>query len=265
MIRKAVRIFLQKRGYDIIKTGKPEKEYHGLSDTDGYTFHPTPIGNYYIPANTSNDVIARHMKQGILFEPDVIKLAKKYILPGSAVLDVGANFGQMSIEFSKTVGNEGMVYSFEAQKAVFDVLVKNVEANGLTNVECIYGAVYNKSNETMYFPEPDFVIYGSYGSYGLDSKGQSGIEVNSITIDSLKIEKPVSFMKVDVQGSDLFAMQGAKETIMKNRMPVLFEFEQQFQDSFNTNFGQYVDFVRSIDYRFAETVMDINFLILPNG
>lgn len=71
-------------------------------------------------------------------------------------------------------------------------------------------------------------------------------------------------MKVDVQGSDLFAMEGAKETIRKHKMPILFEFEQQFQQDFNTNFNMYVDFVKSINYKFAETIMGINFLIIPN-
>lgn len=84
-----------------------------------------------------------------------------------------------------------------------------------------------------------------------------------MTIDDLAIEEPVSFMKVDVQGCDLFAMQGAVRTIAKYKMPILFEFEQQFQDQYGTDFEDYVSLVHSIGYRFAETVMGINYLILP--
>jgi FkbM family methyltransferase len=263
MLRNIIRKFLQKRGYDIVKVPKVGKEYHGTSKFNDYTFHPTPIANYYLPQNVDNDVIAIHMKRGEFFEPDVITLAKKYIKPNTAVLDIGANFGQMSIEFAKTVGAGGYVYSFEAQKAVFDILSLNIEANNLKNVECVYGAVYKNTNEVFFFPPPDFTKFGSYGSFGLNVENKEGVEVKSITIDSLHIDRPISFMKIDVQGSDLFALEGARETIMKHRMPILFEFEEQFQEKFQTNFNQYVQFVQSVQYEFAETIMGINFLILP--
>jgi FkbM family methyltransferase len=262
-IRNAIRSFLQKRGYDIVKIDKPGKEYKGVSEVSGYTYHPTPVANYYLPGNVDSDVIANHMKRGMIFEPDVVACCKKYIQPGTAVLDVGANFGQMSIEFSKLTGQAGKVYSFEAQKAVFDVLELNVKANSISSIECIYGAVYNQTGNTLHFPEPDFSRFSSYGSFGIDKNSNAGVPVNTITIDSLQIKEPVSFIKIDVQGSDLFAMQGAKETILKNKAPVLFEFEQQFQKDFDTDFDQYVNFVKSINYKFAETIMGINFLILP--
>ena len=72
-------------------------------------------------------------------------------------------------------------------------------------------------------------------------------------------------MKVDVQGSDLFAMQGAVETIKRNKMPILFEFEQQFQEQFGTTFQDYVEFVDSIGYKFASTVNLTNYLIVPKN
>jgi Methyltransferase FkbM domain len=75
-------------------------------------------------------------------------------------------------------------------------------------------------------------------------------------------------MKVDIQGSDLFALRGAVETIKRHRMPILFEFEQQFQAEFGTSFQDYVDFVNSISYRFEKVVLvprplSINYLIVP--
>src|SRR5687768_2252227 len=65
-----------------------------------FNYYETPIGNYYLP-KLENDGIASEMRSGRFFEPEVIEIVKKYIQPGSIVLDVGANFGQMAIEFSK--------------------------------------------------------------------------------------------------------------------------------------------------------------------
>lgn len=116
----------------------------------------------------------------------------------------------------------------------------------------------------LIFPEPDFKRFDSYGSYGVDPTASQGREIMSLTIDSLKIDLPISFMKVDIQGSDLFAMQGARETILKNKMAILFEFEEQFQSEFKTSFNDYAEFVRSINYRFEKISMGINYLIVPN-
>ena len=59
-------------------------------------------------------------------------------------------------------------------------------------------------------------------------------------------------MKVDIQGSDLFALRGAVETIKRHRMPIIFEFYQPFQAEFRTSFQDYVEFVNSISYRFEK-------------
>ena len=56
----------------------------------------------------------------------MFNLSKKYIKPDSIVIDAGANYGQMSILFSKLYSNN-IIYSFEASKYVYDILVKNIE------------------------------------------------------------------------------------------------------------------------------------------
>lgn len=250
-------------GYDLTKSKLPFKYYKGKSDVVGLDFHPTPIGKYYLPSGNKSDGVASHMKRGIYFEKEVIELAQRHIKPGSIVLDIGANFGQMSIAFSKMAGENGHVYSFEAQKLVFNILQNNLRVNNCTNVKPFFNAVYDKHGETLMFPEPDFSITKTYGSFGLDPTKKTGEPVESLTIDNLNIQEPISFIKIDIQGADIFALRGAKQTILKHKMPILFEFEQEFQAQFNTTFQDYVDFVNEINYKFVETVLDINFLIVP--
>lgn len=260
---KLLSLFLKFIGYDLTKSLLPFKYYKGNSDVVGLDYHPTPIGNYYLPTGSKSDGVASFMKRGMYFEKEVIDLANRFIKPGTLVLDIGANFGQMSIAFSKMVGKEGKVYSFEAQKLVYGVLENNLKANGCNNVKPYFNAVFDKHGETFVFPAPDFSVTNTYGSFGLDPTKKTGEPVDSITIDRLDIKEPISFIKIDIQGSDIFAMRGAKETIMKNKVPVLFEFEQEFQAQFSTTFQDYVDFVNEINYKFVETILDINFLIVP--
>jgi FkbM family methyltransferase len=225
--------------------------------------YETSTGRYYLPTDAPQDHVISCIKSGGVFEPEVVETAKAYIWPGSTVLDVGANFGQMSVLFSRFVGAGGQVHSFEADPFIYELLQKTFAANNCQNVTAHPGAVYDRPNQQLFYPVQDFKRDPAYGSYGIDPNATAGRTVKTLTIDGLNINTPISFMKVDIQGSDLFALRGAVETIKRHRMPILFEFEQQFQAEFRTSFQDYVDFVNSISYRFEKLVMDINYLIVP--
>lgn len=259
LLRKAINSL----GIDVVRFRR--KDITKKSKRSGVlSFHRTATGNYYLPADAHLDVIANTIKAGGIFENEVVTLASKYIKHGTAVLDVGSNFGQMAILFSKMVGKKGRVYAFDADDFVFSILKKNIKANKLEgHVTATYGAVHNIPGETLFFPVQDFERFSSYGSYGIDYKGRKGREVPTVTIDSLNIAHPVSFMKVDVQGGDLYAMQGAVRTIQRNQMPILFEYEYHFEDELGMNFQDYVDFVSSIGYKFEKVMNGHNYLIIP--
>jgi FkbM family methyltransferase len=176
----------------------------------------------------------------------------------------------MSLLFSGFVGPSGQVIAIEADGYVFHVLKTNVQLNGRENISPLHAAAYFADEMEVEFPDHDFSTFSTYGSFGLrpesTSAGGAGAQtVKTLRIDSLAIERKVSFMKVDVQGCDLFAMQGAVEAIKRHRMPILFEFEEEFQSGFGTTFQDYVDFVSSIGYVFKKTVNRINYLVVPRG
>ena len=270
MMRKTIRNFLNKKNYEIIKQPYIGNIYPNLSKDKNEFYCETPIGNYYLPNQFEEDGVTKNLARGKYFEPEIIEIAKKYIIRGSTVLDLGANFGQMSIEFSKLVGPKGKVYSFEAQNFVFNFAKKNLDSNNCNNVILFENAVYNKDGETLYFPQHDFSTTSAFkgapfSGLALISDSKNGIPVKTITIDSLKIETPISFIKVDVQGADLFAMQGAKETILKHKPVIIFEFEQPVQKEFKTNFNDYAEFVRSINYKFDDIISEINYIVTPKN
>lgn len=220
-----------------------------------------PAGRMFVPVFPDNDVIATTIRSGKLFDENIVQCASEYIRSGTTVVDVGANFGQMTLQFARLAGETGRVIAIEADDYVHHILRKNLEVNGVRNVTTVNKAAHVTAGLEVFFPDQDFVRFQTYGSYGLDPNARSGRSVQTITVDSLNIDTPVSFMKVDVQGSDLFAMQGAKQTILRHRMPIIFEYEEQFQKEFGTTFQDYVDFVLGVGYRFVKTVDDINFIV----
>jgi FkbM family methyltransferase len=226
-------------------------------------FYETKLGRYSLPSDAPNDVIMLRMKAGQLFEAEIVDALRPYVRQSSVVIDVGANFGQMSLTFSAMVGKDGQVYSIEADDYIYYVLRTNLKNNGAENVTSIFAAAYDSNGASLRYPRQDFKEHGAYGSYGIDPNAQEGREVLTMTIDSLKIERPVSVIKVDIQGSDLFALRGARDTIAQHKPAIIFEFEQQFQEKFSTSFNDYVEFIGSIGYRVEKTVNAINYLIVP--
>jgi FkbM family methyltransferase len=260
MLKKIIRAGVRSVGFDVVRYVRPAQSER----SSALTYYETVTGNYFLPTGANADVVASAIKGGVTFEGEVVSLAQRYIRPGTVVLDIGANFGQMSVLFSRMVGDSGKVYSFDADDFVFEILKKNIDANHRTGkIVPIFGAVYHTDGETVYFPVQDFKQFTSYGSYGIDYNGGPGRPVKTVTVDSLNIEEPISFMKVDIQGGDLQAMQGAVKTINRHRMPIIFEYEYAFEDKFKMSFQDYVDFVQSIGYRFEKVVSGHNFLVVP--
>jgi len=246
-----------------VELQKQRARIEGFPNKPALELVNNPAGQMFVPVFPDNDMISTAIRSGRLFDEHIVQCASEYIRSGSTVVDVGANFGQMTLQFARMTGDSGRVYAIEADDYVHHVLRQNLEVNGIRHVTTINKAAHVTPGLEVFFPDQDFVRFQTYGSYGLDPNAKTGRSVQTITIDSLNIETPVSFMKVDVQGSDLFAMQGAKQTILRHRMPIIFEYEEQFQQEFGTTFQDYVDFVLAVGYRFVKTVDDINFVVAP--
>tara|TARA_B100000965_G_C19520474_1_gene726276 strand:+ start:560 stop:1297 length:738 start_codon:yes stop_codon:yes gene_type:complete len=222
--------------------------------------HNTKNGKYYLPL-FNNDLIAREIISNKIYQNEILNIAKEYITENSAIIDVGANFGQLSIEFSKLQKNT-VVYSFEAQKFIYELLKKNVKVNNV-NVKCFYNLIGDK-NQTIRIKKDKLKKYKTWGSNHIEL---AEIDENSNLIEEKKIDdfniiESISFMKIDVQGRDLFVLKGAKSTILKHKMPIIFEYEEEFENVFNFNFDDFVKFIKEINYK-IHLKFENNYLILP--
>jgi FkbM family methyltransferase len=70
-----------------------------------------------------------------VFEPDTYATLARVVAPGATVIELGACYGEFTIELSRLVGDGGRVYSFEPLPKYFAIAERNVALNTLTNVE----------------------------------------------------------------------------------------------------------------------------------
>lgn len=116
-------------------------------------------------------------------------------------VDVGAYNGDSVEEFLKWGGGCHKIYAIEPLADMCDV----IERKRLPNVNVINCAAWNK-NEKLYFEE------SMIGSCIVDSGRKI---VQGRTIDSIINEDKVTFIKMDIEGAELKALEGARETIIK--------------------------------------------------
>jgi FkbM family methyltransferase len=150
-----------------------------------------------------------------VYEPFETALFRNEIKPGQTVLDIGANIGYYTLIAAKLVGPKGKVYAFEPDPNNFDLLKKNVETNGYTNVVLINKAVSDKNRTSKLFLSK--TNKGDHRLY--DSKDRRPfVTVQTIKLDDFfkHLDKKIHFIKMDIQGSEAGAVKGLKFLIKKN-------------------------------------------------
>jgi FkbM family methyltransferase len=153
------------------------------------------------------------------FEESEITIARNFIKSDSIVLDIGANIGIHSLEFSR-MANSGLVISFEPQLNVFNTLIKNILQNNITNIIPLNLAVSYKNHITDFYIMDD----DAYSSL-VDTKRKTlegKIKVLAISIDGLiGSDQIIDFIKIDVEGLELNVLLSMK-TLLNNHHPVVF-------------------------------------------
>ena len=218
-------------------------------------------GSFYLPFFAFQDVIRNTIINNKIYEEEVYNAVKKHIKPNSIVLDIGSNYGQMSILWSK-VKPGVQVYSFEASSYIFTILKKNIEINN-ANVKAFNNIVGNVREKLAYISKSKLDKYTSYGSNKLEftKEKKNSDKIECIKIDDIAFNQNISVMKIDVQGFDLHVLKGAKETIKKYEMPIIFEYDKDLEKDFDYNFRDFENFLEEIKYKIILKIDKNNYLI----
>ena len=229
--------------------------------------YKTSTGYYFLPQFALKDLIRNEIIDNKIFDKKVYETAIKYIKEDTIVLDVGANFGQLSVLLSNYKKNVE-VYSFEASKYIFEILKKNVQVNN-ANVRLFHNLVGNETEKELFIKKLNISRFNTYGSNMIektDTQKDDSLnieKINSIKIDDIIFDKKISLMKIDVQGYDLEVLKGSKKTIIKHQMPIIFEYEEDFAKNFNYTFESFENFIDEINYKISIQIDKSNYLILP--
>ena len=181
------------------------------------------------------------------------RITAEEITRGDVVVDIGANIGFFTLHFARLVGPEGHVFAFEPDPGNFRLLQQNVQENGYENVTLIPKAVSNSSGKTRLFLCDSNV--GDHRIYDSPGEERTSVEIETIRLDDFLAgsERPVDFIKMDIQGAEMLALEGMESTLRDNpTLKMLFEFWPSGLVKCGTDPEDLLAFIRRCGFRILE-------------
>ena len=154
-----------------------------------------------------------------IFEEEIKKELNK--LNQGTFVDIGSHIGKWSIYVAKRLGNKGKVISIEPTEYSFNLQKRNINLNDVSNVEQ-YSAVLSDKNEKVNFYESK--ENPATNSLNPVFASHKVVVKQGKKLDSLiKNVHDIRMIKIDVEGSELRILKGAKKIIELNKPNIIFE------------------------------------------
>lgn len=166
-------------------------------------------------------------KQGGFYETGTMLLLGRIIKQGSICLDIGANIGVCSLALGY-LAEKGAVYAFEPSKNNLLFLEKNISQNNMGNVEAVNLGVYDSTVDLEFSYVEEFAGGSYLNVEGGVRDGRAVIEVvKCVSLDEWVKTKGISridFIKMDVEGAESRALDGAAKTLSSFKPNMIIEF-----------------------------------------
>jgi FkbM family methyltransferase len=136
-------------------------------------------------------------------------LVRSLLRPGNIMVDVGANIGALALPAAEAVRPNGSVIAIEPHPRTFRYLEGNVRLNDAQDVICHNVAIAATSGELgltdLHTDDQNFVTPVSAGA----------ATVSALSLDELLADRvsSIALLKLDVEGFELFALEGAARTL----------------------------------------------------
>lgn len=162
-------------------------------------------------------------------------------------VDAGSYDGDTIKEFVKwTQGNYKRIYAFEPSNAMIPIINNMLETEQINNVIFTPKATWSKEAEVHFIDDSS--------ASRVQKEGENCIQ--AIDIDSIVGEDKVTFIKMDVEGSELQSLIGAEKTIKRHKPRLAISVYHQPEDVIEL--GAYI-LTLNPDYKFILRQYNSNF------
>ncbi len=210
------------------------------------------------------------------YESDLLTMCHHLIDESSTIFDVGGNAGWYTINFAKSIKN-AKLYVFEPLPKTFDLLQRNLQLNKIEDVHLFNHGLSNEEEDLIFYYYPDCSANASMADL-THHEGTTKITCQVKRLDDVVAAEKISvdFIKVDVEGAELFVFQGALETLQRDQPIVFSEMLRKWSGKFHYHPNEILALFDKIGYRcftvkndgleaflsMDENTLDTNFIFL---
>lgn len=170
------------------------------------------------------------------------------------ILDIGANIGWFSINITKRFP-DAQVFSFEPIKTTYNFLIENLRRNGIKNCKPFNLGLSNEDKDgLLYYFKSGSAIASIENLIDHPSAKQEKCSLKKLDglVPSLGIGS-IDFIKCDVEGAELFVLQGAMQVI-DNFSPIIFiEICEEWCRKCGYSSGEIISFLEKYGYGIFST------------
>lgn len=178
----------------------------------------------------------------------VKRYLSQYPTKNHLCIDVGGHIGTTSLPYSRLFQN---VLAFEPNKKNYDYFIENIRINNNRNIEVRNKGLYNKNTSCVVIPHDG----GNSGCFYVkeDLQNPEAIPVSRLDDELANNSMPVDFIKIDTEGSELYVLWGAYETI--KRWKPLIQIETNGQALRNYGYNDIINqhFLEGFGYRIFDS------------
>jgi FkbM family methyltransferase len=207
-------------------------------------------------------LLSEHMQRRIFwmgfYNRDIVALLDRLVRPGMTFIDVGANIGEITLVAAKRVGAGGRVIAFEPVDLVAERLQAHVTWNGLAQVAVVRAGLADSRGTAPIFASTGHKSDGEE-NWGLNSlfgsdADQIPLQMVQLTtldgyFDEHKLDQ-VDILKIDIEGSELPCLKGARDTLRKFKPHLIIEIQNDSADAAGYSPADILDYLAGLGYRF---------------
>ncbi len=177
----------------------------------------------------------------IWWELELLPIFKKYYIPRTNVIDIGANVGSHTLLMTEFISKDSLIFSFEPVYG--DIVQRNIIDNGFEDKICLFTQGLGKKNETIEINVMDRMKPNNFGTVSIVKKIDTAIlkkKIGVITLDSIGLQN-ISLIKLDVEGMERDVLEGGRKTISENLPAIVIEIWPEEMGNFvNSDIGKFL-------------------------
>lgn len=175
-------------------------------------------------------ILARVRQLHRSHEPELQAAIVRLVKPGWTCADVGAHRGIFTRLLAELVGETGLVVAFEAHPDNADRLRRSLSDSFRERVVVENLAVTDGSTARVSLHPGRGRASEEWNVVGADLEGSptpAELEVAATSLDAYFAERPVHFVKLDVEGAEAAALRGMRQLLRECRPALAIEFHTE--------------------------------------